>query len=197
MNTPSVHRWAPPARAPATILLRWVLIPICVLSGCQVVDGDGDGNGARGEPPAVAPAGRLGSVALTADCESSDGGQVQSLRLDGSYDCDEDFTVAMTNAGQDTGPLQMELILGDVDSPAPGPTVGPTILCEDAGEPPSDSFRLDSAQTDGGSCQLGEARAVCEIEPLSAGDGVTVTLEICPKPEIATVTTEVILGRSS
>jgi hypothetical protein len=196
VNTPSVHRLAPPAREPATILLRWVLITLCVLSGCQVVDGDG-GNGARGEPPAVAPAVRLGSVALTADCEASDGGQVRSLRLDGSYNCDEIFTVAMTNDGQDVGPLQMELILGDVDSPAPGPTVGPTILCEDAGEPPSDGFRLDSVQTDGGSCQLGEARAFCEIEPLSAGDGVTVTLEICPKPEIATVTTEVVLGRSS
>lgn len=197
MNTQSVHRWAPPAREPAGTLLRWVLLTMCVLSGCQVVDGDGGGNGAAGEPPAVAPAVRLGSVALTANCESSDGGQVQSLRLEGSYDCDEDFTVAMTNDGQDMGPLQMELILGDVDSAAPGPTVGPTILCEDAVEPPSDSFRLDSAQTDGGSCQLGEARAVCEIEPLSAGDGVTVTLEICPKPEVATVTTEVVLGRSS
>lgn len=178
---------------------RWFLVAMCFLTACQIVGGDGgdDGGEAGGNGPVVDPNVELGSVALTASCDSSDGGQVQSLSLEGSYDCDENFLVNMTNEGESVGPVRMHLALGDVEAESEGPMPGPTMVCEDAGQPPSDSFRLDSADADGGSCRLGETTAVCDLEPLSGGASVAVTLEICPAPEVATVTTEVVLERLS
>lgn len=168
-----------------------------VLTACQIVGGDGDGGEAGGNGPVVDPNVELGSVALTASCDSSDGDEIESLSLQGSYDCDENFLVSMTNEGESVGPVRMHLTLGDVETESDGPVPGPTMVCEDAGQPPSDSFRLDSAGIDAGSCQVGESTATCDVEPLSQGATVAVTLEICPPPQTATVTTEVVLERLS
>jgi hypothetical protein len=186
---------------PWSVRRRWFLIATFVLCGCQLVGGDG-GEAGGDDLPAIDPNVTLGSAALTANCDSSGRARIANLRLQGGYDCDEDFLVSMTSAGGDVGLIRMELRLAEVDSGVEGPVAGPTpdgepIICEDAGEAPSDGFRLDSVQTEGGSCHLGESTAVCDLERLSPGATVDVNLEICPAPETATVTTEVVLGRLS
>lgn len=193
MNAGSAQPWS--------LRRRWFLIAMCVLSGCQLVGGDGSDEAGGDDLPAVDPNVTLGSAALTASCDSSGMARIANLSLQGGYDCDENFLVSMTSAGPDAGLIRMELKLAEVDSEMEGPVAGPTPdaapICEDAGEAPSDGFRLDSVQTEGGSCQLGESTAVCDLEALSAGATVNVNLEICPAPQTATVTTEVVLGRLS
>jgi hypothetical protein len=180
---------------------RSLVLGVLVLLACQPLGGDGGIElGGDDDLPAVDPGVTLGDAALTASCDESDAARIKNLSLEGSYDCEENFTVAMTSTGQATGQLRMQLALTELDSEADGPVAGPTPgvpICEDAGEAPTDTFRLDSIQTDAGTCELGESAAVCDIRPLSAGATVDVVLEICPPPQQATVTTNVVLGRLS
>lgn len=167
---------------------------LLLLSACRLVGGNAGGGdrAAEEEPPALAPAAELGSVALTASCQSSDRGRVQTLSLKGSYDCEETFTVTMENAAASaTGPLQMELLLRSVADESDGPIVGPTGTETDA---PAGDFTVASASADGASCEVGGGVAVCRVDGLSPGTVVSVGLGISPAPGGATVTTEVAVG---
>ncbi|MGH2723750.1 MAG: hypothetical protein ACRDI0_05700 [Actinomycetota bacterium] len=168
------------------------LVAAWVLPGCPVVGGDGGVAGGGDEPPAVAPAAELGSVALTANCESSGDGEVQAVSLVGTYDCDARFAVTMSNAGsEELGGLVAQLDLADVEL---APVAGPTTPGVEAGEP--EGFGLASVDAKGASCEVGGVRAVCDLESLSAGESAVITLEISPSPEVATVTTDVTLAEA-
>lgn len=165
-----------------------------ILPACQLVGGDANGaQGEEGEPPVVDPAVTLGSASLTASCDADDQDQVMTLSLAGSYDCHQNFVITIENvATSGIGPLQALLSLEEVASESGGPTVGPTAPGEDVDE--SAEFGLGSATADGGACEVRNATAVCELDPLSRGKSATITLTIEPPPEVATVTTEVVLA---
>lgn len=169
--------------------LAWAALLLIVVPACQLVGGDGDEDD---QIPAVAPAARLGSVALTAGCDSDDQGRVRSLELVGSYDCQDGFAVAMINTGDaSTGPVRADLRLQQVapDDPVAGPTT------PGEGDEQAAGFILSSASVDRGTCEVREGAALCELDPLSGGDTLIITLTIEPRPEVATVTTGVDLSR--
>ncbi|HEX2031602.1 MAG TPA: hypothetical protein VHL78_09400 [Actinomycetota bacterium] len=172
------------------------LAAILLLSACRLVGGGADGQDAADgeEPPALAPAAELGSVALTASCSASDEGRVRTLSLGGTYDCQETFTVTMQNAGPTpTGALQMQLVLRSVSDESDGPVVGPTGTETDA---PTGDFDIASASAEGASCEVGGGVAVCAVDGVPSGEAISVALGISPAPGGATVTTEVGLGET-
>jgi hypothetical protein len=172
-----------------------VLLFVCLAPGCQLVGGNGGEVAGDVEPPAVAPAAELGSVALTANCDSSGEGEIQAIQLVGSYDCDENFNVTLTNSGSEQlGSLEAQLTLAEVnpegDIPVPGPAPTGTE------HTPGGVFTLASVDAEGASCEAGPSRVLCELEPLPDGESAEITLQISPGPEQATVTTEVILAEA-
>ena len=173
---------------------RWLLLLVCLAPGCQLVPGNGGEPTDDVEPPVVAPAAELGSVALTANCVSPGTGEIQAVQLFGSYDCKEKFNVTLTNSGSEQlGSLQAQLTLAEVDPegeiPVPGPTPTGT-------EHTPAVFTLASVDAERASCEAGPSRVLCELEPLPVGESAEIALQISPGPEQATVTTEVILAEA-
>lgn len=174
---------------------RWVLLLVCLAPACPLVGGDSGTTAGDVEPPVVAPAAQLGSVALTASCDSSEEDEIQAIKLVGSYDCDDNFNVTLTNStSEQIGSLRAQLTLAEVvpegEIPVPGPT--PT----ETEHPPPSLFTLASVDAGGASCEAGPSRVLCEVEPLAEGESAEITLQISPGPEQATVTTEVILAEA-
>jgi hypothetical protein len=174
---------------------RWLLLLACLAPGCQLVPGNGGEVADDVEPPVVAPAAELGSVALTASCVSSEEDEIQAVQLVGSYDCEEKFTVTLTNSGSEQlGSLQAQMTLAEVDPEGEIPVPGPTPTGTE--QSPEGVFTLASVDAEGASCEAGPSRVLCELEPLPDGESAEIILQISPGPQQATVTTEVILAEA-